>query len=324
MNDRRVLITGGSGLLGSHLTEELLNRGADVTLLIRDWIPESRLFREAITNPCNIVRGDVRDYDVIARILNEYDITHVFHLAAQTQVTYANRSPLETFDTNVMGTAILLEAVRNASWVQKIVVASSDKAYGNAEAPYKESTPLQGRYPYDCSKSCADLISQSFLETYSIPVVITRCANLFGEGDLNWNRLIPSTIRSIVTGEPVTLRSDGKMVREFLYVKDAVSAYLTLADSDQTGTFNIGYNQQYSVLEVVSFIASLMNYHGKVETLNSAKNEILVQGMDSSKFMNAFKFNPLYGFHEGLRKTINWYMRILEGDTEGIDNESAS
>lgn len=309
---KRVFITGASGLLGSNLTEALIAEGAEVTVLIRDWVPESRLFREEISMPCNVIRGDVRDYDLLVRVLNEYDIQMVFHLAAQTQVTYAKRSPLETLDTNIMGTSAVLEAVRNCEWIEKVMIASSDKAYGNAPSPYSESTPLQGRYPYDCSKSCVDLIAQSYIETYSTKAIITRCANLFGEGDLNFERLIPGTIKSILENKPPVIRSDGSMIREFLYVKDAVDAYLKLAESDCVGAFNIGHSVQLSVLTVVNKIMRAMRFTGGINIKNTASSEILRQGLDSSKLINELGWSPRYGFDEGLKRTIDWYRSIFD------------
>ena len=230
--NRRVFVTGGTGLLGSWMVEELLHRGADVTCLIRDWVPRSKLIESELFEKVNVVRGELEDYTVLQRALNEYETDTVFHLGAQTIVGTASRQALSTFEANIRGTWNLLEACRNCSkLVNRVIVASSDKAYGTHDRlPYSEDTPLQGRFPYDVSKSCADLISISYFHTYQIPIAVTRCGNLFGAGDLNFNRLIPGTIRSALLDETPIIRSDGTFVRDYFYVRDAVDAYLQLAE----------------------------------------------------------------------------------------------
>ena len=225
--NRSVFITGASGLLGSWLTRDLLQKGAHIVALVRDWVPESALLSSADLKSVTVVRGDVCDGSLLARALCEYEIETVFHLAAQAIVGTARANPKSTFEINVGGTVNLLEAARQAPRVKQILIASSDKAYGAHDAlPYNEDTPLRGRHPYDCSKSCADLIAQSYAWTYGLPVGITRCGNLYGGGDLNWNRLIPGTIRSVFEGNAPVIRSDGKFTRDYLYVEDGVSAYV--------------------------------------------------------------------------------------------------
>jgi len=230
---RNVLVTGATGLLGSWLIEELLKMGVNVTCLLRDWVPGSKLVSSGLLMQTNIVHGELEDYAVVLRAMNEYEIDTVFHLGAQTIVGTASRSPLSTFESTIRGTWNLMEACRACSkLIKRVVVASSDKAYGaHDQLPYTEKTSLQGRFPYDVSKSCADLISFSYFYTYRIPVAVTRCGNLFGGGDLNFNRLIPGTIRSALQDEAPIIRSDGKFIRDYFYVKDAVNAYLQLAEN---------------------------------------------------------------------------------------------
>ncbi len=261
--DKRVFITGCTGHVGSWLTAELLTRGAYVVGLIRDRAARSLLLQADLVNQIDVVYGDVRDYPLLERALAEYKIDTIFHLAAQTLVDVANRAPLPTFETNIRGTWMLLEAARHNSTVQRIVTASSDKAYGaHTELPYCEEAPLQGEHPYEVSKSCADLISRSYAQTYGLPVAVTRCANLYGGGDLNWNRIVPSTVRSVLRGERPILRSDGTMKRDYLFIKDVVQGYLTLAENlhrpDVRGeAFNFGADNPITVLEMVQTIIRL-------------------------------------------------------------------
>src|SRR3984885_5988475 len=229
--DRSVLVTGCTGLLGSWLTSKLVEHEALVVGLIRDWVPESELFRSGVSSEIRVVRGDVQDQATLERLLGEYEVDTVFHLAAQTIVGIANRNPVSTFESNIQGTWNVLEACRRSPSVKSIVVASSDKAYGDQETlPYSEDTPLEGRHPYDVSKSCADLIAQAYGKTYALPVAITRCGNFYGGGDLNWNRIVPGTIRSVLRGERPVIRSDGKFIRDYFYVEDGAAAYLLLAE----------------------------------------------------------------------------------------------
>ncbi|MEP6999828.1 MAG: NAD-dependent epimerase/dehydratase family protein, partial [bacterium] len=264
--DRNVFVTGATGLLGSHLTEELLARGARVTVLVRDWVPDSRTVSSGVLARCQVVHGELENYETLLRALNEYEIDTVFHLGAQTIVGTASRSAMSTFESNIRGTWCLLEAAKQCSKrIQRIVVASSDKAYGSHEVlPYTEDAPLQGRFPYDVSKSCTDLISFSYWHTYHVPIAVTRCGNLFGAGDLNFNRLIPGTIRSALLGERPIIRSDGTFVRDYFYVRDAVAAYLLLAErmpgDGITGeAFNFGTETPLTVLEVADRVLAAMN-----------------------------------------------------------------
>ena len=226
--ERRVLVTGATGIVGSHLCSELLARGAYVVALVRDDDPQTSFYRDDIAKNCSVVRGELQRFDDCTRVINAHEVEIVFHLGAQTLVGTALRDPLETFDSNIRGTYNLLEAARRLrATVQAIVIASSDKAYGDSdELPYTEGMPLQGRHPYDVSKSCTDLISTCYAKTYGLPVAIARCGNIYGGGDLNWSRIVPGTIRSLLLGERPIIRSDGQSIRDYIFVKDVVSAYL--------------------------------------------------------------------------------------------------
>lgn len=312
---RRVFVTGATGLLGSELVATLVAQGADVTCLVRDWVPASRLLASKTIDVTNVVCGDLVDTDLLVRAINEYEIDTVFHLGAQAIVGAASRSPVGTFDANIRGTWSLLEACRqNAKLVSRVVVASSDKAYGIADRlPYTEDAPLHGRFPYDVSKSCADLIALSYFHSYRLPVVVTRCGNLWGAGDLNYNRLIPGTIRSVLLGEAPIIRSDGTYRRDYFYVKDAACAYLALAskmlDLDLAGqAFNFGNEAPVTVLEVVRIILRAMGASGLDPViLNEATGEIPDQYLDCRKARLVLNWKPRYDFETGLAETVPWY-----------------
>lgn len=318
--NKNVFVTGATGLLGSSMVEELLARGANVTCLIRDWVHGSKLLESDYLARCNTVRGELVDYDLLLRAINEYEIDTVFHLGAQTIVGTASRSPLSTFEANIKGTWNILEACRQCSRkIERVLVASSDKAYGShANLPYTEETPLVGRFPYDVSKSCTDLISMSYYHTYATPVAITRCGNLFGAGDLNFNRLIPGTIKSALNNEAPVIRSDGLFVRDYFYVKDAVDAYLCLAEKlpDETFTgedFNFGTETPLSVIELVDEILTAMGKQDlQPEILNQASHEIREQFLDCTKAKRMLNWAPKRTLQEGMKETIDWYRGWLE------------
>lgn len=314
-NDRTVFVTGATGLLGSWLVKCLVERKASVVALVRDWIPESELVRSNLLSQIKIVRGDLADRDLLERITGEYEIETVFHLAAQTIVGIANRNPVSTFEANVRGTWNLLEACRRSPAVKQVIVASSDKAYGiNEKLPYSEDTPLQGSHPYDVSKSCADLIAQSYFKSFDTPVCITRCGNLYGGGDLNWNRLIPGTIRSALRDESPIIRSDGSYIRDYFYVADGALAYLHLAElMDENPAvvgeaFNFSNEIQVTVLELTEKILRIMDKGGIVPTvLGEARNEIPHQYLDAEKARRMLNWQPNYTLEQGLEKTVGWY-----------------
>jgi len=320
--DRPVFVTGASGLLGSWLVRRLLKSGADVVCLVRDWVPQSELVRGALLDRVKVVRGDVRDQESVERALGEYEIDTVIHLAAQTIVGIANRNPISTFESNVAGTWTLLEACRRSPLVKQVVVASSDKAYGHHEQlPYNEDAPLLGRHPYDVSKSCADLIAQAYAVTYDLPVAITRCGNLYGGGDLNWNRIVPGTIRSILRGQRPVIRSDGKFVRDYFYADDGAAANMLLAErlaadpSLKGQAFNFSNETQVTVLDLVQRILKLMDSNLEPEILNEAVNEIREQYLSAEKARGVLGWRPIFTLDEGLRATIEWYREFLEAQT---------
>lgn len=321
--DRNVFVTGCTGLLGSWLTEALVRCGANVVGLVRDRVPKSRLVQSGLIDRITVVAGEVEDYLLLERSLNEYQVQTVFHLAAQTIVGIAHQSPLSTFDTNIRGTWQLLEACRRTSLVEAVVVASSDKAYGeHTELPYTEAFPLEGRHPYDVSKSCADLIAQAYAKSYGLPVCVTRCGNLFGAGDINFNRLIPGTIRSAIRDESPIIRSDGKFSRDYVYVEDAAHAYILLAEAMVNRStvhgeaFNFSYERPMSALEVVRKILGHMGRTDlEPDILNTAVNEIPHQFLSSIKARQMLDWQPKFEFDEGLRRTIPWYQNLLAGNS---------
>lgn len=317
--DRATLVTGATGLLGGWLTRSLIASGADVVCLVRDWVPQCELVRTHMLDCVKVVRGDITDRDLLERTLGEYEIEAVFHLAAQTIVSIANRNPISTFDTNIQGTWNLLEASRRSPKVRSIIVASSDKAYGDQkQLPYCEDAPLHGRHPYDVSKSCTDLIAQSYAITYDLPVAITRCGNFYGGGDLNWNRIVPGTIRSILRGERPIIRSDGQYVRDYFYVEDAAAAYILLAerlaaDPNLKGLgFNFSNEQQITVLALVELILKKMASSLAPIVQNQVSNEIRSQYLNAARARQMLNWRPLFSLDEGLERTIAWYREVLE------------
>ncbi len=312
--DRSTFVTGGTGLVGGWLVRRLIELEANVVCLVRDWIPQSELVRAHLIDRVKVVRGDVRDQQLLERIMGEHEVDTVIHLAAQTIVGIANRNPASTFETNVGGTWSLLEACRRSPTVKQIVTASSDKAYGSHDQlPYDENAPLQGRYPYDVSKSAADLIAQSYAVTYGLPVAITRCGNFYGGGDLNWNRIVPGTIRSVIRGERPIIRSDGTYVRDYFYVEDGAASYLTLAEglarkAELRGeSFNFSTELPMTVTELVDRVLKLMGADVKAEIRNEATNEIRAQYLSADKAHRLLDWAPLYTMEEGLTRTITWY-----------------
>jgi CDP-glucose 4,6-dehydratase len=318
--DKPVFVTGATGLLGSWLVKKLVERGASVVALVRDWTPESELFRHELLPKIKIVRGDIVDQAVMERALGEYEIETVFHLAAQTIVGIANRNPVSTFESNVRGTWTLLEAARRSPQIKQIVVASSDKAYGiHEKLPYTEDAPLRGTHPYDVSKSCADLIAQSYFTTFGLPVCVTRCGNLYGGGDLNWNRLIPGTIQFALRGKRPVIRSDGSFIRDYFYVEDGALAYIELAEAmaekpEIAGeSFNFSNELQITVLELTEKILQLMRREDlSPDVRDEVRHEIPHQWLSAAKAKRMLGWTPQFSIDEGLRRTIDWYTQFFE------------
>lgn len=320
--DKRVFVTGATGIVGSWLTKALVERGAYVVALVRDWDPQSNLIRTGIIERVHVVSGALEDYTTLERAINEQEVDTVFHLGAQAIVTIANRSPLPTFEANIRGSYNLLEACRvHKDMVKRVVVASSDKAYGESDVlPYTEDMPPLGRYPYDVSKSCMDLLAQAYWHTYQLPVGIARCGNIYGGGDLNWSRVVPGTIRSIIENQAPIIRSDGTFVRNYVYVEDVVEAYIDLAKAlnrpEISGeAFNFSSGSPLSVIEIVNVIRRLMGREDlEPIILNEARAEIKKQYLSSAKAQKLLGWKPRHTLEEGLRKTIAWYQEFLSRD----------
>jgi CDP-glucose 4,6-dehydratase len=317
--DRPTFVTGATGLVGGWLVRRLAEAGADVVCLVRDWVPQSELARSGQLERVKVLRGDVRDGAALERALGEYEVDTVLHLAAQTIVPIANRNPVSTFETNVAGTWALLEACRRSPTVKQVVLASSDKAYGDHEdLPYDEDTPLRGRHPYDVSKSCADLIAQAYAATYGLPVAITRCGNFYGGGDLNWNRIVPGTIRSVLRGQRPVIRSDGSYVRDYFYVEDGAAAYMLLAErlaSDPAlrgRAYNFSNEIQVTVLDLVGRVLAAMGSRLEPDVRAQATNEIRHQYLSAARARRELGWRPLFDLDEGLRRTVDWYRTFLE------------
>lgn len=310
-NGKNVFVTGATGLLGSHLIEQLINLDANIVAIYRSNNPKSYFFRKQFQNYINLINCDIKDRDRIFDIISHYEPEIIFHLAAQTIVTTAFINPLETLNTNINGTMNILESSRLCKNIKAIIVASSDKAYGIPDTlPYYETSKLDGKFPYDLSKACADLISQMYFFSYKLPTVITRSVNIFGPGDLNFNRIIPGTIAAIIKNNPLTVRSNGKMVREYIYVKDVVNCYISLVENIEKtkgSAFNIGSGIKMNVLEVVNEIFSILDQKVPIDVLNIAKGEIPNQYSSCDKILNAIGWKSASSFEEGIRETYEWY-----------------
>lgn len=316
--ERRVLVTGATGIVGSWLCEELVRRGAFVVAMVRDADPQSRFFRDGISRECTIMNGDLVHFADCMRAMNDYEIETVFHLGAQTIVGAALRDPMDCFESNIRGTYNLLEAARRLQpLVKEFVVASSDKAYGDSDVlPYTEEMPLRGRHPYDASKSCTDLLSDTYAHTYGLNVTIARCGNIYGAGDVNWSRIVPGTIRSILRAQQPVLRSSGGNIRDYIYVRDVVNAYMTLAEQSQRPeisgqAFNFSPESRFSVLDIVAAIGEVMGTRPEPVILNTAQLEILDQTLDSSKARRLLNWRAGWTLEDGLRETVEWYRNLL-------------
>ncbi|MCX6815408.1 MAG: GDP-mannose 4,6-dehydratase [Candidatus Aenigmarchaeota archaeon] len=314
---KNVFVTGSSGFLGAWVTEKLIGQGANVVTLLRDDVARSYFHLEGLDKKVTTVRGSLEDYLLVERILNEYEIETCFHLAAQTIVGTANRSPLSTFESNIRGTWNVLEAARNSEVMKAMVVASTDKVYGESTSlPYRETDRLGAKHPYDVSKACVDMLCSSYFHTYGLSVAITRCGNIFGGGDLNFNRIVPGTIRSALIKERPVIRSDGKLVRDYVYVEDIADANILLADTLLRGrekgeAFNFSLEQPQSVIEVTQKILSAMNSDLQPIILNQDLKEINKQYLSSEKARARLGWKPKWTFDSGIRKTIDWYKKFI-------------
>ena len=316
--EQRVFVTGATGIVGSCLVRELLDNGASVAVLVRDADPQSELLRSGDINRCTVFNRQVEDLWTLERAISLHEAAYVFHLAAQTIVGVAHRNPFTTFETNVRGTYNLLEACRiHGSLVEGVIVASSDKAYGEVDSlPYVETMPLNGRHPYEVSKSCTDLIAASYCHSYNVPVTIARCGNIYGGGDLNWSRIVPGTVRSLLRGERPVLRSDGTFRRDYIYVKDVALAYMLLGEkSNDPGVrgqaFNFSDEKPLSVLDMVRAVGRQMGAVVEPEVRNMAQGEIRDQYLDAAKARTTLGWRASYDLDAGLSETIAWYRALL-------------
>jgi CDP-glucose 4,6-dehydratase len=313
-----VFVTGATGIVGSCLVRELLDNGANVAVLVRDADPQSELLRSGDINRCTVFNGQMEDLWTLERAISLHEAAYVFHLAAQTIVGVAHRNPFTTFETNVRGTYNLLEACRmHGSLVEGVIVASSDKAYGEVESlPYLETMPLNGKHPYEVSKSCTDLIAASYCHSYDVPVTIARCGNIYGGGDLNWSRIVPGTVRSLLRGERPVLRSDGTFRRDYIYVKDVALAYMLLGEKSSDPAvrgeaFNFSDEKPLSVLDMVSAIGRHLGSKLEPDVRNNAQGEIRDQYLDAAKARTALGWRASYDLDAGLSETVAWYRALL-------------
>lgn len=316
--DRPTLVTGATGLVGGAVIRRLVDAGADVVCLVRDRVPDAEFHRGGLDSRVKTALGDVREQPTMERVLGEYEIDTVIHLAAQTLVPVANRNPVSTFESNIAGTWVMLEACRRSPKVKQIVLASSDKAYGPSDRlPYDEDTPLKGTHPYDVSKSCADLIAQTYAITYESPVAITRCGNFYGPGDLNWNRIVPGTIRSVLREQRPLIRSDGQAIRDYFYVDDGAAAYLLLAERLAANPelrgrgYNFSNEVPVTVLDLVRQLLALMGSTLEPDVRGEATNEIQAQSLDARRAREELGWSSLYTFEDSLRCTIDWYRELF-------------
>lgn len=319
-SERKVFVTGATGIVGSWLVKRLLKLGAGVVILVRDWDPQTELVRSGDILRTSVVNGCLEDYGTLERAINEHEVDTVFHLGAQPIVSVALRNPLPTFEANVRGSYNLIEACRvHKSLVKSIVVASSDKAYGDGPSlPYTEDMPANGRHPYDVSKSCTDLIALSYAHTYDLPITVARCGNIYGGGDLNWSRIVPGTIRSLYRGERPIIRSNGLFTRDYIFVEDVVDAYIALAErSTDRGVigeaFNFSPESRVSVLEITKAIQQQMRRNDlEPVILDQVKAEIRDQYLDSTRAKQRLGWSARHTLKDGLSKTIDWYRQFFE------------
>lgn len=322
--NKNVLITGYEGFLGSNLTKSLIDKDARVCGLDIKAFQKQAILTKGDLSKIKKFKGSVENFNCLQKIIKENKIEIIFHLAAEALVGKCLENPLQAFSTNIKGTWNILEASRNQDKIKAIVIASSDKAYGAAsELPYKENSPLAGSHPYDVSKSCADLLAYTYFYTYNLPVCVTRCGNIFGPGDFNFSRIVPDTLRSILTGKMLLIRSDGKFTRDYIYVEDIVRGYLMLASVMQRKNlfgeaFNFSNESPISVLKLVKSIYRICAKEPNYKILNQARYEIKKQYLDAGKAKQVLGWEPKYSLEEGLRKSIDWYRKFFKSCTQKI------
>ena len=315
LKGRNVFVTGGTGLVGSHLVEALVKAGAHVTVLFREANPKSYFFSRELNKKVILANGDLKDFGRIFDIISKREIEYIFHIGAQPIVATAYLNPRETLESNIMGTVNVLESARLYGKVKGIIVASSDKAYGKTSTEYTEESPLKGDHPYDCSKSCTDLITNTYFKTYHLPVVTARFGNIYGPGDLNFNRIIPGIIDTLLQKRSLEIRSDGRMVRDYVYVKDVVNGYLLLANNIETiqgEAFNFSSQDNLSVLDLLAKIETILGQKIDYKVLNIAKNEIPYQKLDYSKVQKMLGWTPNYDLVKAIPETYQWYQRQMQ------------
>ena len=317
--NKTILVTGATGIVGAWICRRLIDEGAEVVVLVRDWDPRSELIRAGTIQSCRVVQGALEDYPSLERAISEHEVDTVVHLGAQAIVGVALRSPLLTFESNIRGTYNLLEACRvHRDLVKAVVVASSDKAYGDSDLlPYTEDMPLKGRHPYDVSKSCTDLLAHTYAHTYDLPVAIARCGNIYGGGDLNWSRIVPGTIRAALENRGPVLRSDGTNLRDYIFVDDVVEAYLALAERCQEDAirgeaFNFSPESRLSVLDITMAVLKAMGREDLTPQIHAgSRAEIQDQYLNSEKSRALLRWAPAHDLESGLARTISWYRQFL-------------
>lgn len=316
MKNKRIFVTGGSGLVGGHLIEKLLNLDNEVVVGVRSKDPHAYFYTEGFDSETVLVNYDLKDFRRIFDIITKYEINIIIHLGAQPIVPTAYINPYETLTSNIMGTVNVLEAARLYGALESVIVASSDKAYGSSDIlPYTEDMKLSGEHPYDCSKSCTDLISLMYAKTYSLPIAVARFGNIFGPGDLNFNRIIPGIMKSIILDEELLLRSDGSLIREYLYVKDVAEGYILLADKiEKTNgeAFNFGTSKHYTVLEIIALCEKILGRKVKFRILNNAKGEIPEQYLNSQKLQKLLGWQCSDEMEKSISETFEWYKKYFQ------------
>jgi CDP-glucose 4,6-dehydratase len=311
---RNILVTGGTGFVGSHLVKALSERRAHIIVPYRSIDPHSYFMTQGLDKKVVLAAGDVTDRRRIVDIVSKYEIDTIYHLAAQPIVDTAFNNPVETITTNVIGTTHILDAAWTSGTVRHIFITSSDKAYGKSSETYTEDHPLRGDHPYEASKSAADIIARSYVKTYNAPVVTVRFGNIYGPGDLNMSRIIPGIMQTALSGDILPLRSNGLFVRDYVYVGDVVSAYLFLLDNFSKANgeaYNIASDVSLTVLDLIKQAEKIMKTKIRYDIKNNQKNEIPYQHLDWGKIAK-IGWKPEYSLESGILESYGWYKKNLE------------